>query len=367
MLLHGRDPYSEEVTRDIQTGFYGRPLNPQNPHDPVDKESFVYPLYVVFLLAPVVSLPFRVVAEIFRWLLLATIAASVPLWMRIFRLDVRWPIVLSGMLLATSTSPAVEEYFQQNLAALVVFFLAAAAAATIARRLTLAGLLLALSTVKPHMTALMVLYFLVWSAAQWKERQRLIWAFSGTLATLMVGAEFLSPHWIGRFAAAVREYSSYGTESSILQVLFSTLLARLITALLFILLLLMWWHWRKSPAASQQFTFALAWTGAVTLVILPKLAAYNALLLMPAIFVLITRYKDVPRGRLFARAMTKAAFACQLWQWAAATLLPIGALLLPVALIRKLAHVPDFTFLALWPITLLALIATTFSLRSQSR
>lgn len=365
LLLHGRDPYSAEVTREIQTGFYGRPLNPQNPQDPIAKESFVYPVYVVFLLAPFVTSPFPMVVEIFRWLLLGSIAFSVPLWMRAVRFRAKWPLVVSGMLLVSSTSPAVEEYFQQNLAALVILFLAAAAAATVTRRLALAGFFLALSTIKPDTSGLMVLFFLLWSVAWWRERSRLIWAFAGTLAALVIGAEVVSPHWLGRFIAAVREYRSYGVDPSIVQVLFPPLLARLIVAVLVLLLILVCWRWRNAPADSEHFTSALAWTGAVTLVLLPKLAAYNALLLVPAMLVLIAGYNRLGEHHLFTRALTKAAFACQLWQWIAATLLSIASLLLPAALIRKTAHVPDYTFFALWPITLLALIASTVLLRSE--
>src|ERR1700683_3354014 len=81
LLVHGRDPYSPAVTREIQTGFYGRPLNSQNPSDPTDQVAFAYPLYVAYLLTPTLTLPFRTVMETFRWFLLLTIACSVPLWM----------------------------------------------------------------------------------------------------------------------------------------------------------------------------------------------------------------------------------------------------------------------------------------------
>ena len=34
LLLHHRDPYSAEITQQIQTGYYGRPLDPSRPEDP---------------------------------------------------------------------------------------------------------------------------------------------------------------------------------------------------------------------------------------------------------------------------------------------------------------------------------------------
>ncbi|MGC2184185.1 MAG: hypothetical protein WA637_12965, partial [Terriglobales bacterium] len=82
LLLHGRDPYSPEVTREIQIGYYGRVLDPSRPDDPKDQQGFAYPVYVAFLLAPTVRLPFAVVQRGFNYLLWLLTAASVPLWLR---------------------------------------------------------------------------------------------------------------------------------------------------------------------------------------------------------------------------------------------------------------------------------------------
>src|SRR6185503_7567647 len=54
LLLHHRDPYSPEVTREIQAGYYGRELDPGRMDDPrfnepKDQQGFAYPLHVIFL------------------------------------------------------------------------------------------------------------------------------------------------------------------------------------------------------------------------------------------------------------------------------------------------------------------------------
>src|SRR6266496_6559784 len=85
LLLHGRDPYSPEVTREIETGYYGRTLDPGRVEDPRDQQGFAYPVYVVFLLAPTVHLPFPAVQEGFRWVLVGLTVASVPLWLAALR------------------------------------------------------------------------------------------------------------------------------------------------------------------------------------------------------------------------------------------------------------------------------------------
>src|ERR1700692_3165145 len=76
LLLHGRDPYSAEVTREIQVGFYGRPLDPSRPGEPRDEEAFAYPVYVVFWLAPTIGLPFAIVQQGFYWALLLLTCAT---------------------------------------------------------------------------------------------------------------------------------------------------------------------------------------------------------------------------------------------------------------------------------------------------
>src|SRR5438067_3934220 len=89
LLLHHRDPYSPEVTREIQTGYYGRPLQPTCSDDPTyepkDQQVFAYAVYVAFLLAPTVGLPISIAPSGFRWLLVICTLASVPLWLRVLR------------------------------------------------------------------------------------------------------------------------------------------------------------------------------------------------------------------------------------------------------------------------------------------
>lgn len=365
MLLHGRDPYGADVTREIQTGFYGRPLDPQNPSDPTARESFVYPLYVVFLLAPTVTWSFHTVAEVVRWLLLASIACSVPLWMVALKIRPRWPLMIAATLLALGSYPAVEEYFQQNLTALVIFFLAAAAAAASRNWLTLSGFLLALATVKPDTTGLVILWFLLWVTGNWKQRNRLFWSFTVTMAALLISTEAMSPGWISRFAAAVREYPAYGTDPNILQVLLRTQLAEFLGPVLIILLIGICWRWRKAAPDSKQFGRALAWVAAVTLVVLPKLAAYNQLLLIPALLVLARGYSRFPSTGFLRRTMTKGAFACQIWQWLAATALSVCSLLFSAARLRAVAEAPMYTLLALPPLTLLAVFSCSLPLREE--
>jgi len=107
LLVRSRDPYGSGITREIQTGYYGRPIDPERPNDPKDQQAFAYPVYIVFVLAPTVGLPFAVVQSIFLWLLVLLTAASVPLWLRAlgWRLSAAWQLVL--IILVTGCFPAI--------------------------------------------------------------------------------------------------------------------------------------------------------------------------------------------------------------------------------------------------------------------
>src|SRR5579864_7276298 len=76
LLLHGSDPYSPEMTRKIQIGYYGRVLDPHRPNDPKDQAAFAYPIYVVFILSPLIYADSATALRVFSLLVsLLTIAS----------------------------------------------------------------------------------------------------------------------------------------------------------------------------------------------------------------------------------------------------------------------------------------------------
>ncbi len=362
LLLHHRDPYSPEVTREIQVGFYGRALTPRDLSDPTDQQAFVYPLPIVFLLAPTIEMPFSSVQEIFRWLLLLCVACSVPLWMRAIEFRPGLLLMVSGMLLATSSFAAVHEYVQQNLTALVLLFVAAAAATAVQHRLVLSGCLLSLSTIKPQLSGFAILWFLLWACSDWKERKRLAWGFLAGMVTLLAAAECLAPYWIAGFMGAVFKYQNYGTDRTIAQTLLPSVLADLVNIAMVVALSYVCWHSRRASAGSLQFSWALAWIAAVTLAIIPKLAPHYHLLLIPVLLMMLAQRRTIWKMGAIPRILTTATFACQLWQWGTASALSLLSLTIPPARLRFAAELPLYTLYALPVLALLAVVASTTSM-----
>ena len=361
LLLHHRDPYSRDITREVQAGFYGRPLEPQNVSDPTAQEGFNYPLYAVFLVAPFAGFSFATAQAIFRWLLISAASCSVPLWLKALGFRPRLPLVLAGMVLTAGAYPSVMEFYQQNLAALVIFLLAVSMASIARGWLSLAGFLLALSTVKPEIAGLMVFWSLLWAAGRWRKRYALIASFSATLAALIIAAEITLPHWIGSFLAAVRDYRISDADLPITELLLPRFVGRMVTIALICLLIALLWRWKGSEEGSDTFRLSIAWVAAVTLSVLPKLAAYNQLLLVPALMVLLGRWQDILNGGLITRSIAKAALASQLWQWIAALGLTVCSLVLSPRWARSAAEAPLYTLLAVPPLVLAAVALLTLS------
>lgn len=162
LLLRGRDPYDADVTREIQIGYYGRPIDPARPHDPKDQQAFAYPLYVVFVLAPTVALPFPIVQQAFFWLLFGLTAASVLRWLRALEWNVSITTKALWVVLVLGSFPAIQGFKLQQLTLLVAALLAMSMNAIVGRNFVWAGILLAFATIKPQLVLLPVVWLCIW-------------------------------------------------------------------------------------------------------------------------------------------------------------------------------------------------------------
>jgi len=118
-------------------------------------------------------------------------------------------------------------------------------------------------------------------------------------------------------------------------------LAKLTAGLLVGILSVLCWRWRNAPAATRQFSWALAWVASVTLVIIPKLAAHNQPLLIPALLVLLAHREEIGKARLCSRALAKGPFVGLFWQWATAVILSLRSLLIPASQLQPAAGVSE--------------------------
>jgi hypothetical protein len=356
LLLHNRDPYSSEVTREIQAGYYGRPLDPTRPNDPQDQQGFAYPVYVVFLLAPSIWLPFSAVQIIFRVLLVSLIAASVLLWIS----ALQWQISATGKLIAVAlvlgSFPAVQAIKLQQLTVLVCTLLAGCAALIVNRRLGLAGVLLAFATIKPQLALAFAGWLVVWAVGDWRSRQRLVWSFLVTLGGLIIAGEILLSGWIGRFRGAAAAYLKYAGSSSLLDMALTPVWGRVAAGLVIVVVTYMCWSWRRAMEKSELFRWNMAIVLSTILVVIPKFSPYNQLLLIPALLLLAAGASRLWKASVVSRLCVALVASVILLPWLSALALDISLLFLPQAVVERGWALPLWTSWVI-PFPLLAAVA----------
>src|SRR5579863_7086017 len=365
LLSHGRDPYGSDVTREIQAGYYGRAIDAARPNDPKDQQAFAYPLYIVFVLAPTIGLPFPAVQKIFLVLLVLLTAASVPLWLRAlgWRITAAWQLV--WILLITGCFPAIQGFKLQQLTLLVAALVAASMYCIVRRRLALAGALLALSGIKPQLVVLVIAALCLWVVGNWRERQRLLWSFAGVMTILVLGSEFLLPGWIGEFRLAVAAYYQYtGGGQSVMNLSLTPLWGKVASVVLVSALFVSLWKVRRAAADTAVFRWAFSLVLATTLLVVPMYAPYNQLLLVPGLLWIAQGIQPLWNRNFLSRFLITLTALVVLWPWLAAGALAVALVFLPSHVVEKAWPMPLYTSLAI-PVMTVATLAAGRSLVSK--
>ena len=361
LLLHGRDPYGADVTKEIQAGYYGRQLDPALPHDPKDEQGFAYPVYVVFLLAPTITLPFAIVQTGFRWLLIALTLASVLLWLRTLRWKVSVQAAAILLVLTIGSFPVLQGIKLQQLSLLVAGLIAMSAMLLVEGHLFFAGVLLALATIKPQLAMPVVAWLLLWALSDWPRRRNFWWGLSGAMAALAGGAEYMLPGWFGRFREAIVAYRRYNQGAdSVLDILITPLWGKWLVILIVMALALVAWRRRDPVAESLVHSRVTVLILAATVVIIPKASPYNQVLLLPGILLLLRQLRELwSRGRI-ERGLVAICGLTLFWPWLAALALLTASVFLPAESIQRAWALPLYTNVAV-PIAVLALLGCSFA------
>jgi len=343
LLLHGRDPYSADVTREIQAGYWGRPLDSSRANDPKDESRFAYPVYVVFLLAPTVSLPFPALRIAASWILGTLTALSVPLWLRVLRWRPSYDTSAILLLLTLSSYSAVQGIKLQQLSLLVCALMAASLVLLVDGHLVAAGALLAVATIKPQLVVFLAAWLTLWAMNDWRERQRFFWSFLGTWLLLAGAGEYLLPGWVGRFIDAIVAYQHYAGTPTPLVALTTPAIGAVLEAGVLLGATAVCWRFRRAPANSMEFRLAVAVVLTATLAIMPRLAPYNQLQCLPAVFLIVQSWSSLWRQSKVSRTVCVAAALFVLWPWMASLALAVASIFLPPSAVQRAWAVPLWT------------------------
>jgi hypothetical protein len=367
-LRQRRDPYSPEMTREIQTGLYGRPLDPNRPGDPVDRRVFPYPVFADLLFWPAAEFPFETVRVAVVCMLAALTLASVLLWLRALDWRLSWTWLAVILLLTLCSYPALEALYAAQLGLFVAFLLGSSLFALQRQRFLLAGILMALTTIKPQMTVLAIFYLLLWSAHGWRIRGR-FWIGLFSTLTLLVGAALAAlPHWIQSWTHTVLAYRHYTRPPLVTEVLTAPLGPRwagpatfVLTAASIIIAVALAWRNRSAAYGSFAFWITLSLLLSITTItILPGQAVYDHLILLPGILLLV-RYRNelLDAGRV-PRILLSIGGLILFWPYLAAlALILLRPVLAPATFDSTAIFALPIRTAASLPFAVLALLAFT--------
>ncbi len=362
LLLHGRDPYSPEVTREIQAGYYGRPLDSSRPDDPRDQQAFAYPVYVVFFLAPTIGLPFATVQKVFFGVLVAVTCLSVPLWLRMLRWPVSIATKFSMMALVLGSMGGMQGLKLQQISLLVAGLIALAMVLLAANRPLAAGVLLAVASIKPQIVLLLLIWLALWTLADWRRRYRWAASYLLCMAILCAASEWILPHWISRFWHAVLEYWKY-TSSQTTNHWMGAPLSWAFEFGAAAALLGACWRERGREASSEHFGLIASMTLAVTVMLVPMGAQYNQVFLLPGVLLLVKERRPIWRRSPMSRTLFVVTMVLLVWPWVASTVLAGLSFILPQARVESAWAMPIWTTVQL-PIAVAALILLHYYTRT---
>lgn len=305
LFLNGRNPYGPEVSHEIQMAYYGHVVTPEEAaRRVVDEQRFVYPIYVVFLMAPTIYTDFAKVQFWAPFVLGAFSGLSVVFSMGILDWRLPWTTATALILFVVSSPQVVQGMRHQQLALVVACLLTAGAWLVHKGRLATAGVLLAFSTIKPQMALLLLLWFLLWAVGEWRARWQLLLGF-GVTFTLLIGAgELLLPGWLGDFFAGMAAYRKYFPTTSLPRLLLGDRLGIAVSFVIVIWPVTLGWKNRKTGGDSRQFATVFAVFLMGTVLAFPLFTPFNqALLILPALLV-VREWITIPRlGRVIFIAL----------------------------------------------------------------
>ena len=296
----GIDPYSQAATEAIQRDMYGRLA-----YESEDQVLFVYPFYVVFFIRPLINTEYSWVQAIWLVLVLFSLMAAVVLTLKLFEWKMPpWLLAIAliwSVIFYNSTRTIILGQF----AGLIYLWIVGTLLSLKYEKDILAGILLALTTIKPQMSYLLIPALLIWGVGQKR------WRFLGSSCIsmlLLMGISFLyEPSWLFNFIDQVINYPGYTFTGSPLWVLTGVYFPQLGKPVEYLmigsLLVYLFWNWRWLPklrADSNHFLFILGLTLIVTNMIVVRTATTNYIIMFVPLFMILHIFSQrAKRGNLW--------------------------------------------------------------------
>lgn len=281
-LTEGTSPYSSETALKIQTMVYGHAAK-AGEHE----LRVAYPLYSIIIFAPFALIQnFTIARALWMSVLEFGLIAVAFFSIRLTYWKVKpWLIGVFFLFMFVSYNGA-RPLINGNVVILVTLFVLLALLCIRDEKDEIAGILLAISTIKPQNVVLLIAFILFWAIVN--HRTKLIAWFLGSMVILVGFSMVLIPDWIVQNFREVLRYPSYNPPGSIGAAMAASLgdvgqrLSYALTAILAVILGAEWWSGRK--AGPLRFLWLAFLTITVSQWIGIQTDPGNFILLYPAMF-----------------------------------------------------------------------------------
>ncbi|MBE0685552.1 MAG: DUF2029 domain-containing protein, partial [Anaerolineaceae bacterium] len=289
-VKEGISPYSDNVALRIQKLVYGRPAQ-VGEHE----LRVAYPFYSIFLFFPFSLIEDFTVARAL-WMTVLELLVIISTIMMIRMVNWKPNFLISFLLIVFSLFwyHALRSIINGNAVVFILFLVTLSIYAINHKQDELAGICLALITIKPQVVFAFILFLVFWSLSN--RRYKVIFWFLGTLAAIILLSSFILPSWLMEFIREVFRYPGYnppGTPSNALAEILPGIgrqLGIILSVLSALILLIEWLIGRFS----REFKFF--WISSLTLVLGQWLNIQtdpgNFLIMFPAVILILRIIED---------------------------------------------------------------------------
>ena len=310
----GINPYDERVGVESQMEIYGRIAEPDE-----DQVLFAYPFYTIFYIGPLVLVEYQLAAAIYIQIMLIVLLAGLGLSLNL----IEWlpsPLMLATLILFTIIGYfSIRGLLLAQLAIIGYLGHIIALWAIYRERDYLAGVGLALSTIKPQTGYLVIPFLLLWA---WRRRRYGIPISFGVLFGLMLALSFiLQPSWLGDWITQIRDYQNYTETIASAQVVTHFIdgipsgvedAAQIILTLILLIPVLIFWKRSLIDNDQSDFLWGYFLTMTFSLLVAPRTATTYYVELYPVIYVTLL----IVRSRLAAWQIYAALIGLVIGYWA---------------------------------------------------
>lgn len=318
-LFDHLSPYSDEVAQRIQTVAYGRPAQG------IEHELRVaYPLYSVFLFSPFSLIEDYQLARAI-WMVVLEIALVAMCFLVFELLDWRPNIWIQAGVLVFSVIwyHAARGIINGNAVILIALMITGTLLSIKNGHDRLAGILLTLTTIKPHLVVLIIPFILIWT--MYHKRWRIIGWFGFSLGLLIGVSLVLMPDWIWQNIWEILKYPDYnpaGTLAAALGEWFPEAHQYLGWAIAIPFGLILLYEWVNARKCKFE---KFLWIVMLTLVISQWIGIQtdpgNFILLFPALMMIIATISDKwPHNQVWIASSVLGGLLAGLWLLFVATI-----------------------------------------------